>query len=101
MGVRRTRNSDLTMCSTTAIPSASAGLLEGGCLIWVPVSQRGQPHVAKALQSTSCAPSVSSRDGGAAGPAGEGAAGMDMITQRRPHSGMGVRSVLVLLRGPL
>lgn len=90
VGVGKTRSSDPTENCTNAIPRAGAGLLEGGCLIWVPVSQWLQPHVAEMLQSPSCPPRVSSRDGGAAGPAGEGAPGMDVRALRRPHSEMGV-----------
>lgn len=101
VGVGRTRSSDPTASSTNAIPRAGAGLLEGGCLIWVPVSQRRQPHVAETLCSPSCPPGVSSRDGGAAGRAGEGAPGEHRRALRRRHRGMGVGSAFVLLQGPL
>lgn len=101
VGVGRTRSSDPTASSTNAIPRAGAGLLEGGCLIWVPVSQWHQPHVAETLRSPSCPPGVSSRDGGAAGRAGEGAPGEHLRALRRLHRGMGVGSAFVLLQGPL
>ena len=86
VGVGRTRGSDSIASSTNAIPRAGAGFLEGGCLIWVPVSQRHQPHVAETLRSPSCPPGVSSRDGGAAGRAGEGAPGEHRRALRRRHS---------------
>lgn len=35
VGVGKTRSSDPTENCTNAIPRAGAGLLEGGCLIWV------------------------------------------------------------------
>ena len=100
VGVGRTRGSDSIASSTNAIPRAGAGFLEGGCLIWVPVSQRHQPHVAETLRSPSCPPGVSSRDGGAAGRAGEGAPGEHRRALRRRHRGMGVGSAFVLLQGP-